>query len=152
MLQPGKPVAAHCGVIYQLTTRVGLPCLVCTLLNGKLLHYFNARMDGADKYGKPRWVCNAYKQGQWREIAPYGGQLTENVVSALSRELLVHAMFALEAAGYPIVLTVHDEIVVEHPASPKKPCSGSCRRARHGPKSSTSRSRPRRGYGKLYRK
>ena len=115
MLQAGKPVTAHCGVVYQLTTRVGLPCLVCTLLNGKLLHYFNARMDGADKYGKPRWICNAYKQGQWREIAPYGGQLTENVVSALSRELLVHAMFALEAAGFPIVLTVHDEIVVEHP-------------------------------------
>ena len=40
---------------------------------------------------------------------------TENVVSALARELLVHAMFALEAAGYPIVFTVHDEIVVEHP-------------------------------------
>ena len=40
--------------------------------------------------------------------------MTENVVSALARELLVHAMFALEAAGYPIVFTVHDEIVVEH--------------------------------------
>ena len=115
MLQPGKPVSAQCGVVYQLTTRVGLPCLVCTLPNGKLLHYFNARIDGEDKWGRPRWVCNSYRQGQWREIAPYGGQLTENVVSALSRELLVHAMFALEAAGLPIVFTVHDEIVVEHP-------------------------------------
>ena len=37
------------------------------------------------------------------------------VESALARELLVHAMFALKAAGYPIVFTVHDEIVVEHP-------------------------------------
>ena len=83
--------------------------------NGKLLHYANARIDGADKWGRPRWVYNAYRQGQWREVAPYGGQLTENVVSALARELLVHAMFALEAAGYPIVFTVHDEIVVEHP-------------------------------------
>ena len=49
MQRPGKPVIAHCGVVYQLTTRVGLPCLVCTLPNGKLLHYFNARIDGADK-------------------------------------------------------------------------------------------------------
>ena len=115
MLRPGQPAAARCGVVYQLTTRVGLPCLVCALPNGKLLHYANARIDGADKWGRPRWVYNAYRQGQWREIEPYGGQLTENVVSALARELLVHAMFALEAAGYPIVFTVHDEIVVEHP-------------------------------------
>ena len=115
MQRPGQPAAARCGVVYQLTTRVGLPCLICALPNGKLLHYANARIDGADKWGRPRWVSNAYRQGQWREIAPYGGQLTENVVSALSRELLVHAMFALEAAGYPIVFTVHDEIVVEHP-------------------------------------
>ncbi len=80
-----------------------------------MLHYANARIDGADKWGRPRWIYNAYRQGQWREVAPYGGQLTENVVSALARELLVDRMFALEAAGYPIVFTVHDEIVVEHP-------------------------------------
>jgi DNA polymerase len=115
MQRPGQPAAARCGVVYQLTTRVGLPCLICALPNGKLLHYANARIDGADKWGRPRWVYNAYRQGQWREVAPYGGQLTENVVSALARELLVRAMFALEAAGYPIVFTVHDEIVVEHP-------------------------------------
>jgi DNA polymerase bacteriophage-type len=113
MLGPGKRVIARCGAVYRLTTRVGLPCLVCELPNGKLLHYPNARIDGADKWGRPRWVCNAYRQGQWREVAPYGGQLTENVVSALARELLVNAMFAFEAAGLPIVFTVHDEIVVE---------------------------------------
>jgi DNA polymerase len=113
MTRPGQPAIARCGVAYQLTTRVGLPCLVCTLINGKLLHYVNARIDGEDKWGRPRWIYNAYKQGQWATIEPYGGQLTENVVSALARELLVHAMFALEDAGYPIVFTVHDEIVVE---------------------------------------
>ena len=115
MLQPGKLITARCGVNYQLTARAGLPCLVCTLLSGKQLHYFNARIDGLDKRGRPRMVCNGFKDNHWCEIEPYGGLLTENVVSALSRELLVHAMFALEAEGYPIVLTVHDEIVVEHP-------------------------------------
>jgi DNA polymerase bacteriophage-type len=115
MQRPGQPAAARCGVVYRLTARAGLPCLVCELPNGKLLHYANARIDGADKWGRPRWVYNAYRQGQWREVAPYGGQLTENVASALARELLVDRMFALEAAGYPIVFTVHDEIVVEHP-------------------------------------
>jgi len=37
-------------------------------------------------------------------------------VQALVRELLVDRMFCFEARGYPIVLTVHNEIVVEHPA------------------------------------
>jgi DNA polymerase len=115
MQRPGQPAVARCGVVYQLTTCVGLPCLICALPNGKLLHYANARIEGADKWGRPRWVYNAYRQGQWREVTPYGGQLTENVASALARELLVDRMFALEAAGYPIVFTVHDEIVVEHP-------------------------------------
>jgi DNA polymerase len=115
MQRPGQPAVARCGVVYQLTTRAGLPYLICELPNGKLLHYANARIDGHDKWGRPRWVYNAYRQGQWCVIEPYGGQLTENVVSALARELLVHAMFALEDAGYPIVFTVHDEAVVERP-------------------------------------
>jgi DNA polymerase len=131
MLRPNTTVAAHCGVVYQLTTRVGLPCLICALPNGKLLHYANARIDGADKWGRPRWVYNAYRQRQWREVAPYGGQLTENVVSALARELLVHAMFALEDAGYPIIFTVHDEIVVERPDIAKEGAAAVGRKARH---------------------
>jgi DNA polymerase bacteriophage-type len=96
-----------------------LPCLICELLNGKLLHYFNARVTGRDKWGRPVWTYWRYRNGQWREYQPYGGQLTENVVSALSRELLVDRMFGLEEAGYSIVFTVHDEAVVEHPAITK---------------------------------
>jgi len=51
----------------------------------------------------------------WRRLRTYGGKLTENIVQATSRDILANAMLALDRAGYPIVLHVHDEIVAEVP-------------------------------------
>jgi DNA polymerase bacteriophage-type len=115
MLIPYTVAMARCGLSYQLETIAGMPCLVCRLLNGKRIHYMNARVspDQRDPWGFPKWTYWAYRKGQWREIEPYGGQLTENAVQGLARELLVDAMFRLEERGYPLVLSVHDEIVAE---------------------------------------
>ena len=46
----------------------------------------------------------------------YGGKLTENVVQALSRDMMAEAMLAVDEGGlYIPLLTVHDEIVAEVP-------------------------------------
>jgi DNA polymerase len=63
--------------------------------------------------------CLCYKaiddHSQWSDAYAYGGQLFNYVVQGTARDILVESMFALEAAGYPIVLTVHDEDVSEVP-------------------------------------
>jgi DNA polymerase len=115
---PGVITKAEPGITYQLDTKAGLPCLVCRLLNGKLLHYMNARV-GESRFGYPTWSYWAYRRGQWREVEPFGGQLVENVVQALARELLVEAMFRFESRGFPVVMHCHDEIAVEHPGITK---------------------------------
>lgn len=53
--------------------------------------------------------------GKWVKLHTYGGKLTENVVQAVSRDLLANAIFKVFELGYDIVLHVHDEIAAEIP-------------------------------------
>lgn len=46
-------------------------------------------------------------------INTYGGKLTENIVQAISRDLLVYSMQLIDAFGLDIIFHVHDESVVE---------------------------------------
>lgn len=43
----------------------------------------------------------------------YGGILAENDTQAVARDLLVNGMWLAEGEGYPIVLTVYDEMIAE---------------------------------------
>lgn len=52
---------------------------------------------------------------QWTTLYTHGGKACENIVQALCRDLLAYAMINVEGGGYPIVLSVHDELVCETP-------------------------------------
>lgn len=56
------------------------------------------------------------KTKKWGVQSLYGGLQCENVVQKAARQILCGAMKRIEAAGYPIVLTVHDETLSEVPA------------------------------------
>lgn len=118
----GGPCQAY-GVEYQLE-RDG-EWLTARLPSGRKLWYFHpeptktsAPWDRTEI--KHAWTYYTKKNGVWRKVHAFGGLLTENVVQALARDLLVDSMFKCEAEGLPIVLTVHDEIVVETPGHDTK--------------------------------
>lgn len=89
--------------------RVGLP-------SGRALCYPAPQVadDGQISY----MGVNQYSR-QWQRLKTYGGKLFENVCQAVARDVMAHNMPAIEAAGYQIVLTVHDEVITEAPDSPE---------------------------------
>lgn len=52
---------------------------------------------------------------QWGRIDSYGGKFFENIVQAVARDVFMHGLRLAEAAGYAVVLRVHDELVCEVP-------------------------------------
>lgn len=51
----------------------------------------------------------------WVRMDTYGGRLAENVIQAVARDVMAHAVVNAEPRGYPIVLRVHDELAAEVP-------------------------------------
>lgn len=56
------------------------------------------------------------KTKQWLSTDLYGGKITENIVQAISRDLIGYAMLQLENDGFGITMHVHDEAIAEIPA------------------------------------
>lgn len=98
--------------------------LYCFLPSGRYLTYHaphlspSERKQGTLELSYETWNTNPIKGPiGWHRVSTYGGKLVENVVQAVARDILAHAIVNLERAGYPIVLHVHDEIVAEVPES-----------------------------------
>jgi|688.fasta_scaffold13059_14 DNA polymerase I-like protein with 3'-5' exonuclease and polymerase domains len=53
------------------------------------------------------------RQGKLIPVKIWGGVICENVVQGASRDVFCDGVLRLEDAGYKVILTVHDEVVVE---------------------------------------
>jgi DNA polymerase len=102
----------------QLTFIYDGEFLRITLPSGRALSYPSPRLS-TGKFGDTIVIFKDSAAGKWVDCrfgqGAYGGLWAENIVQAVSRDLLAAAMQRLEAAGYSIVLHVHDEIVAEAP-------------------------------------
>lgn len=86
------------------------------LPSGRRLVYVKPKM-GVNRYGGESVTYEGVgEQKKWLRLESYGPKFVENIVQATARDILVEAMRRLEAAGYQIVMHVHDEAVIEAPA------------------------------------
>ena len=84
------------------------------LPSGRVISYFEPHL----KENRFKSVCIRYKNidqktKQWVDTETYGGKLVENVVQAISRDILVYSMQNLHKAGFKINMHVHDEVICE---------------------------------------
>lgn len=99
-------------------------CLWCVLPSGRMICYAypeirTTQEEAVNRFGETYmrvkhtvWFWG-FKEGQWRNLSLYGGLQCENIVQGIARCIMVDRMFAAEEAGYPLILTVHDELLAE---------------------------------------
>jgi len=101
------------GVVYHsngIYAKYSKSFLKLKLLSGRLLYYFRPEID-ADKNIR-FWGYNSQRHQVCKQYT-YGAKMVENIVQAIARDILAHALVTLEGTKYKAVLHVHDEIVSE---------------------------------------
>lgn len=114
VMNPGKRYS-----INRVTWFVNGKFLFCELPSGRRLAYYGPSVCyEPTPWGEKRpvlyhWGVDSYTK-KWVNAKTYGGKLVENVVQAISRDLMAEAMLRIEAAGpWEITLSVHDELIAE---------------------------------------
>lgn len=86
--------------------------LFIQLPSGRKLSYCKPRLEPG-KYGQKITYEGQGSKVYFVREDTYGGKLVENIVQATARDVLAEAMLRLNAAGFPIVFHVHDEVIAE---------------------------------------
>ena len=92
----------------------GTDCMTITLPSGRKLYYVSPGI-GENRWGNPSisYMGMDQQTKRWKRIETYGGKLVENCVQAIARDCLAYAIDNLEAAGFPVIFHVHDEVVID---------------------------------------
>jgi DNA polymerase len=88
------------------------------LSSGRDLHYYKPKLvPDTTPWGAPTtkvtYVSVNGVTRKWERTETWGGKLVENITQALARDVMAEAMLQLEGQNKDIVLSVHDELVIE---------------------------------------
>ncbi|HRP25374.1 hypothetical protein [Thauera sp.] len=115
VVHPGK--ITRCGRLSYVVQR---GFLWCRLPSGRCLAYGSPDVrqvatPWGEKQATPTALGVDSKTKKWRRFPLTRQILSENPVQAVARDCMKDGMLNCERAGYPIVLTVHDEAVADTP-------------------------------------
>ena len=96
--------------------------LFIDLPSGRRLCYVKPRM-GVNQFGSDSVTYEGISTGKWTRIESYGPKFVENIVQAVSRDILAYAMKGLRFCQ--IVGHVHDELIIE--CNPKVSLDAICK-------------------------
>src|SRR5690554_3795064 len=82
--------------------------LIAGMPSGRALYYYQPRM-GVNDWGRPQLTYMGREPGT--RIGTHPGKIVENLVQAVARDLLAHALVQTHRAGFEIIGHVHDEIL-----------------------------------------
>lgn len=110
-VRTGAPVPCRRVVFYIDGT-----FLRCRLPSGRTLAYPYPHLETDPETGKSTlFYRSSDSKTKFRWVKTWGGTLAENITQAVARDLMVYAIKLLRAEGYHVILTVHDELIVEVP-------------------------------------
>lgn len=98
----------------ELSVEKGI--LFMRLPSGRRISYLKPRVEREERFNRDTITYEGVTtNGSWGRNYTWGGKLVENLVQATARDCLGVAMLRLTAAGYKIVMHVHDEVILEMP-------------------------------------
>lgn len=112
--QGGTAKVKCCTLAREYDASLGVSTMSIKLPSGRKLYYINPEI-GTNRFGGTSISYMGVNQTtkQWQRIETYGGKIVENCVQAIARDCLAQAIDHLEAAGFPVVFHVHDEVVID---------------------------------------
>lgn len=91
--------------------------LMYRLPSGRILYQADASLKGITKFGRKSQEVRFFgvdsMTRQWRRQSTYGGSQFQGVVQAIAYDLMDHGWANVEAKGFEVVLSVHDEVGAE---------------------------------------
>jgi DNA polymerase len=100
---------------------MGSNFLYVRLPSGRKLSYYRPKLEmvqpGYSDDPEDKVLAVTYlgigKSGRLIRESTYGGKWAENIVQAISRDLMANGMLTADLLGYQLITTIHDELIAE---------------------------------------